>query len=133
MTAEFALALPALVVLLAVVLAAGRVVLAQVGCVDAARAAARAAARGEDPAVVRAAAAALAPRGAAVVVRAGAGTVVVEVSSRQSLAGPWGGDVLARGTATAAVEAAGVQAAGVQAAGVQAVRDVAGERAGEAS
>ena len=121
-TAEFALALPALVVLLAVVLTAGRVVLAQVGCVDAARAAARVAARGEDPAVVRATATALAPRGAAVAVRAGAGTVVVEVTSRQSLAGPWGGDVLARGTATAAVEAA-VQAA-VQTAGVTVVQDV---------
>ncbi|MGI4894688.1 MAG: TadE family type IV pilus minor pilin [Janthinobacterium lividum] len=103
--AEFALALPAVLVLLAVVLAGARVVLVQLDCVDAARAGARAAARGDTPDVVRAAAGALAPAGSAITVRAGTGTVVVDVSSRQRLAGVLGGEVLARGSATAALEA----------------------------
>ncbi len=47
MVAEFAVALPAVVLVLALLLGAARVALAQVGCVDAARAGARAAARGE--------------------------------------------------------------------------------------
>ena len=101
--AEFALALPAVLVLLAVVLGGARVVLAQLDCVDAARAGARAAARGDGPEVARAAATALAPAGAAVSVRSGAGSVVVEVSARQALAGALG-EVVARGRATAALE-----------------------------
>jgi len=103
-TAEFALLLPALVLLLALGLGAVQAVLAQVQCVDAARAAARAAARGEPADVVRATAASAAPDGAQVSVAVGSGTVSVEVSSRRTLAGPLGGSVLARGTATAAVE-----------------------------
>ena len=46
-TAEAALALPAVVLVLATVVGVGRVVTAQIQCVDGARAAARLAARGE--------------------------------------------------------------------------------------
>ncbi|PRY16081.1 TadE-like protein [Kineococcus rhizosphaerae] len=104
MTAEFALLLPTVVVLLALGTGAVRVVVAQVQCVDAARAGARAAARGEGPDVVRWAARAAGPRGAEVSVRVAGSSVTVEVSSRQRIAGPVGGTVLARGSATAAAE-----------------------------
>ncbi|WP_432491695.1 TadE family type IV pilus minor pilin [Kineococcus gypseus] len=104
MVAELALALPGVVLVLALVLGAGRLVLAQVGCADAARAGARAAARGDEAAAVRATAAALAPAGAAVAVRPGGAGVTVEVSSTQRLAGPLGGRVVVRSSATAAVE-----------------------------
>ena len=103
-TSEFALALPAVLVLLALALGAVRVVLTQVQCVDAARAGARVAARGEAPDVVRATAADLAPDGAGVSVTRSSGHVVVEVSSGARLVGPLGGPVLARASATAAVE-----------------------------
>lgn len=103
-TAEFAFLLPAVVVLLALALGAVRVVVAQVQCVDAARAGARAAARGEPVDVVRQVTRAAGPDGAGVRIEVAAGTVTVEVSAPQRLAGPLGGDVLARGTATAAVE-----------------------------
>jgi hypothetical protein len=52
-TAELAVAMPAVTVVLAAVLALTQTVLAQVTCVDAARTAARAAARGDDLAAVR--------------------------------------------------------------------------------
>lgn len=112
-TAEFALLLPAVVVLLALALGAVRIVVTQVQCVDAARAAARVAARGESLEVVERVARAAGPAGAVVRVDsgdeggspvAGAATVRVEVSVQQRLAGPVGGAVLARGSATAAVE-----------------------------
>ncbi|WP_369052613.1 TadE family type IV pilus minor pilin [Kineococcus terrestris] len=103
-TVELAAALPAVLVLLVVVLTAARLVVVQLDCVDAARAGARAAARGEAEDAVRASAAALAPPGARVAVRRTAGLVVVDVSSPQSLAGPLGGRVLARASATAALE-----------------------------
>ena len=103
-TSEFALALPAVLVLLALALGAVRVVVTQVQCLDAARAGARVAARGEAPEVVRAAARAAAPDGASVSVTRSAGTVLVEVRSDQRLAGPLGGTVRARADAVAAVE-----------------------------
>jgi uncharacterized protein (UPF0333 family) len=107
-TAEFALLLPAVVVLLALALGAVRVVVTQLQCVDAARAAARVAARGESVDVVRQVAHAAGPDGATVRVAtgtaAGSATVTVEVSATRRLAGPVGGTVLARGAATAAVE-----------------------------
>lgn len=65
-TAETALVLPAVAVLLAGVLALGSVVLAQVACVDAARAGARAAARGDASTQVLDQARSLAPAGASV-------------------------------------------------------------------
>lgn len=68
-TAETAVAFPALVLLLAIAIWGVSVAAAQVACVDAARAAARAAARGEPLAEVRAAAGRAAPRGASVWIR----------------------------------------------------------------
>ncbi|HET8615804.1 MAG TPA: TadE family type IV pilus minor pilin [Actinomycetales bacterium] len=52
-TAELAVAMPAVTVLLAAVLSVGQAVLTQVACLDAARAGARAASRGDDPGAVR--------------------------------------------------------------------------------
>lgn len=78
-TAEFAVALPALVLVLALALGALGLALDQVRCVDAARAGARAAARGDDVVAVRAEAGRVAPQGSTVVVRLGA-TVEVEVT-----------------------------------------------------
>jgi hypothetical protein len=49
---ELALAIPAVVLLLAIALAAGAAAVAQIGCADAARAASRAAALGQDPAAI---------------------------------------------------------------------------------
>lgn len=60
MTAELAVVLPAVTLVLAAVLSVGQVVMAKVACVDAARAGARAAARGDDPSAVRLAASAAA-------------------------------------------------------------------------
>lgn len=73
-TAEVAVALPALVVLLAFALTAVAVISAQLRCVDAAREAARAAARGDDGGA-RGYAAATAPRGASIFVSSGPGQV----------------------------------------------------------
>ena len=70
-TAEAALALPTLAVVAAALVALGHVGVAQLRCVDAARAAARLAAREESPSLVRARAEAAAPAGASVVVLAG--------------------------------------------------------------
>jgi hypothetical protein len=53
-TAELAVAMPAVSVVLAAVLSVAQVVLGQVACVDAARAGARAAARGDDLSAARA-------------------------------------------------------------------------------
>ena len=78
-TAELAVLLPALVLLLVVALRAVAAGVAELGCVDAARTAARNAARGDPPAAARAAGVAVAPRGARVQVRLGSGQVVVEV------------------------------------------------------
>ncbi|HVV31267.1 MAG TPA: TadE family type IV pilus minor pilin [Mycobacteriales bacterium] len=110
-TAELAVALPVLAVLL--VLGAG--VLQTIGaglrCQDAARLAARAAARGEAPAAVEATARAAAPAGAAVEVRRDGDTVHVTVSWAASIPGPWRDDGprwTVRGEATAAAEPAAV-------------------------
>ena len=85
-TVETAVALPALVLVLAVALWGVSATAAEVACVDAARAGARAAARGEQPAAVRAAVLRAAPRGAVVdVVR---GPVLTRVSVRVTLRPP---------------------------------------------
>jgi len=65
-TAETAVVLPALVLLTVAVFWGIAVCAAQLRCIDAARAGARAAARGEDPAASAAAARAAAPQGATV-------------------------------------------------------------------
>jgi secretion/DNA translocation related TadE-like protein len=53
-TAELAVAMPAVVLALGMVIAVGQAVVAKIGCVDAARAGARAASRGDDDGSVRA-------------------------------------------------------------------------------
>ena len=103
-TAETALALPAVVLVLAVVTGAGQVVVAQVRCQDAARAAARLAARGETSARVAAAARDAAPEGAGVAVRSGAGSVEVDVRARVRAPVPGGPSVEVGGRAVASVE-----------------------------
>jgi hypothetical protein len=86
-TAELAVVLPTLVLIIAAGLSMVSVVLAQVRCVDAAREGARAAARGEAPAVARAAAARVAPEAASVDVGAGGDQVQVTVSARAGKVG----------------------------------------------
>jgi hypothetical protein len=73
-TAELAVALPAVVLILSMLVVAGRLELAQLRCDDAARIAARWRARGEDVAQGRAVAARAAPAGATISV---------------TLSGPW--------------------------------------------
>lgn len=81
-TAETALVLPAVAVLLAGVLALGSAVVAQVACVDAARAGARAAARGDPLIQVLGQARSLAPAGAGVRVAHRPADVTVMVRAR---------------------------------------------------
>ncbi|WP_448642233.1 TadE family type IV pilus minor pilin [Geodermatophilus sp. URMC 63] len=87
-TAETAVVLPVLVLVLAAVVAAVVVVGAQLRCVDAAREGARAAARGEDPAVVRAVTARAAPDGAVTTVSVEGAEVRVTVSAEVVPVGP---------------------------------------------
>ena len=87
-TAEAAVALPVLLLALGLVVYVLVGVAAQVRCVDAARAAARLAARGEVTETVRAAGQALAPRGARVTVRSSGEHVEVVVSTEVSAPGP---------------------------------------------
>ena len=91
-TAELAVALPAVVLVLGACLAGVSAGIDQIRCVDAARLGARAAARGDSAAASRAAALAAAPEGAVVTIGAGggqaAGVVRVVVEAR---AGGWGG------------------------------------------
>ncbi len=105
-TAEAAVALPSLLVVLAAAVSVLACVGAQLRCVDAARAAARAAARGDDLSAVRAIADALAP-GARVTVSEGGDTVEVRVQARVEPLGPvLAGlpDVVVSGRAVAARE-----------------------------
>ena len=103
-TAELAVALPSLVVLLGVVLAVGQLMLAQLGCVDAARAAARLAARGEPAGRVSAAVAAAAPAGADMTLTRGGGEVRVTVTAEVRLPLPAAPAVALAATAVAADE-----------------------------
>jgi Flp pilus assembly protein TadG len=86
-TAELAVVLPALVLVVAAALTAVSVLLAQLRCVDAAREGARAAARGEPVDVVRSAAARVAPAAATVAVGTEGEDVRVTVSARAGRAG----------------------------------------------
>lgn len=81
MTAETAVALPVLALTLAAALWAIGVVGAQLQCVDAARAGARAAARGETVDAVRALVLRVAPKGADVEVSVGPEVTRVDVSA----------------------------------------------------
>lgn len=78
-TAETALALPAVVLVLAALLGTGQVILARLVCVDATRAGARAAARAEPDARVRAVVAGLLPPRTPVEIRRSEGMIRVEV------------------------------------------------------
>jgi Flp pilus assembly protein TadG len=86
-TAEFAVALPAFMVVLAVAIAAVVAVTAQLRCVDAASVAARMAARGDDTAAIRASALATAPRSAELRLARTASVVTATVSARLSVPG----------------------------------------------
>ncbi|MCW2741403.1 MAG: TadE family protein [Blastococcus sp.] len=87
-TAETAVVLPVLLLVLVGAVAAVTVVGAQLRCVDAAREGARAAARGEDVAVARSVAVRAAPSGADATVAVGPEEVRVVVSARISPLGP---------------------------------------------
>jgi len=86
-TAEFAVALPAFVAVLVVALAGVATGIDHVRCVDAARSAARALARGDSPAAAMAVARAAAPGGAQVVTSVTSGTVTVRVTSTRAAPG----------------------------------------------
>ena len=81
-TAEMAVALPALVLVLGAALTVQSVVATRARCLDAARAGARAAARGDSEPAIRAAVAATYPRVDAVTFRRSAALVQVVVSAR---------------------------------------------------
>jgi Flp pilus assembly protein TadG len=87
-TAETAVVLPALVVVLALLVGGVHALGAQLACQDAARVAARAAARGEPTAEVARLARAVAPQGARVSVAGEAGLVRVGVTATVRLPGP---------------------------------------------
>lgn len=89
-TAELAVAIPAVVLVLAMCLAALGAVIDQVRCVDAARLGARAAARGDPPAEVGALTARAAPEGARVSIDSFGGEVRVVV---MTTSGGWAGFV----------------------------------------
>lgn len=78
-TAEIAAALPALVLVMVMAIWAIAIGLAQLRCADAAREAVRAAARGDDSAIIRQVAEATAPAGAEITVTGRDGLLVVEV------------------------------------------------------
>lgn len=87
-TAETAVVLPVLLLVLAGAVAAVTVVGAQLRCVDAAREGARAAARGEDVVVARSLAAQAAPPDARVAISGRSAEVHVVVSARIAPLGP---------------------------------------------
>ena len=101
-TAELAVAIPVVVVVLALGLSAVRLGIDEVRCVDAARLAARALARGDSEAAARAAAVAAAPPGAGIALSAGGSQVSATVSSGRDLVG-WR-FLTVHGSATAARE-----------------------------
>jgi len=110
-TAETAVALPALVMVLALALWAVGAVNAQLRCVDAARLAARAVARGDDPSTATSRAKSAGPPGATVRVTQTAGLVTVEVRAERPLLGGWfaGAGVEVSGAASADAESVGGQ------------------------
>ena len=104
-TAETAVVLPALVVVLVLCLWSVTVVGQQLQCIDAARTGARALARGESSALARAAAQRAAPDGAIVTLHEADGLAVVEVRSGAGMPGPGGPSVQIGSRAVAAMEA----------------------------
>lgn len=103
-TAEAAVVLPVLVLVLAAALSAVAVVTAQLRCTDAAREGARAAARGESDAVVARIAGSSAPAGGTVEVTRDAETATVRVSASVELLPGLGPSIEVSAGATAALE-----------------------------
>lgn len=103
-SAEIALALPTLVIVVAVLITVVVAVAAQLGCVAAAREGARAAARGESATMVQQLAREAAPDGARVSVRSGDETVTVVVTATVRPLGIRIAEVRVRGEATALQE-----------------------------
>jgi len=103
-TAETALVLPVVVLLLALVLATGQVTAAQMDCVDASRCAARLAARGEPRDRTVAAARSLAPPGADVTVRTLGDQVQVTVAAVVALPLPGRPNVAVRAVSRSHLE-----------------------------
>jgi Flp pilus assembly protein TadG len=103
-TAETAVVLPALVVVLVLCLWSVTVVGQQLRCIDAARTGARALARGEQPEAARAAAQRAAPDGATVTLRSADGLAVVEVRYSAGLPGASGPGVEIGSRAVVAME-----------------------------
>lgn len=103
-TAETAVVLPVLVLVLVAALSGIAVVTAQLRCTDAAREGARAAARGENEAAVREIAGSSAPDGAAISVTLGAEHAVVRVSGSVPLIPGVGPALAVSAEATAATE-----------------------------
>jgi hypothetical protein len=98
-TAEAAVALPALVLVIAAAISAITVVTAQLRCLDAAREAARAAARSEPAAVVRELASQAAPRGGTADVASDGDRVTVTVRAKVHLLGGLLPDITVSGRA----------------------------------
>jgi len=103
-TAEFAVLLPVVAVLIGVVVALAASAVVQLRCADAARVAARVAAIGEGDAAAAAAAARVAGAGARTAVARDAAWVVVTVEASVGPAVPLVGGITVRGTAAAWVE-----------------------------
>ena len=111
-TAETAVLLPELALLLAFLLSVARAATSQLNAQDAARLAARAAARGESSAEVERLAGEVAPRGAVVTVRRLDGLLRVEVTAQVRPLGAglsWLPAINVGGSAVAAVEPASRQ------------------------
>ena len=111
-TAETAVVLPVLLLVLVGSVAAITVVAAQLQCVDAAREGARAAARGEDAAVVMALVQRAAPAGAGASVSTGGEEVRVTVSARIAPLGPVPLRITVTAAAVAMLEPGVVEPAG---------------------
>jgi hypothetical protein len=107
-TAETAVVLPALVVVLVLCLWSVTVVGQQLRCIDAARTGARALARGEQPAAARAAAQRAAPHGAHITLGNADGLAVVEVRFSAGLPGSGGAGIQIGSRAVASMEDVGV-------------------------
>lgn len=107
-TAEIAAALPALALVLAAAVWVVALAATQLRCADAAREAARAAARGENLNVVRQVAEEVAPGNVDVEIERSGSAVTVEVTATVPLPGPIGGSLpmpAVRGSAVAMLEA----------------------------
>ena len=107
-TAEFAVAIPATVLMLVVSLSALTTVWDQVRCTDAARATARLLARGDASVAAVSQGRELAPPNAQIAVLAGAGSVEVTVTGHPARPLAWmGARAVPRGRAVAALESDG--------------------------